>query len=363
MIARTWDALSPKIYKTIMVTSFIGLLVLVVLNPSGTSEPIISDYQPENETNSTSKSNNETSNIAVTPGEGSPNLWDNGIFGLLFVLGAAFAPRITLVFFASISWNVWFLLGVSLFPELTLIFLAVSRGYHHNNYLIILAYCLWKIITLRNAKTRPAEQPNQGRTSLPLFLFDALVPLRQTEAMQLLMAAQDAINLMKRQLAHHQHRISLLEMDPGAISMLTISQLSKLRELMQSRLHQLDQVLSKKAPTESTEFLGQETCVICLTNPSLVLLSPCQHKALCDECFVQWQERDETTCPVCRLPILGHLFCTANYTQRISEDDYNRVGISHTSQELLKLYKHVKENPSELKKLEKCDLKEFEQYM
>ncbi len=58
-----------------------------------------------------------------------PDLWNNGVWGLLFLVGAAIAPRFTLIFFASIDWNIWFFLAVFFVPELTLISLLVFFPY------------------------------------------------------------------------------------------------------------------------------------------------------------------------------------------------------------------------------------------
>ncbi len=113
----------------------------------------------------------------------------------------------------------------------------------------------------------------------------------------------------------------------------------------------------------SSEDVQDMTCVVCLSNPSSVVFDPCQHRSLCDDCFLQWQERDETTCPVCRTPILNYMHDTKKYVQQMSVEEYQRLGVSYTSQELLKLFKHIRDNPAELNKLEQCDRKLIEQYI
>jgi hypothetical protein len=105
-----------------------------------------------------------------------PDLWDHGVQGFLFLLGnrhffdisiikigILVAPRTTLIFFASIPWNVWFLLGVFIFPEYTLIFLAFSRGYHHSNYLLLAMYCLWKLWAIHVIQGAQDSQEARGK--------------------------------------------------------------------------------------------------------------------------------------------------------------------------------------------------------
>ncbi|KAF0294654.1 Mitochondrial ubiquitin ligase activator of nfkb 1-A [Amphibalanus amphitrite] len=45
-------------------------------------------------------------------------------------------------------------------------------------------------------------------------------------------------------------------------------------------------------------------CVVCLTNPREVVVSPCQHVCLCVDCEEQLQQR---SCPVCRRKVTGVL--------------------------------------------------------
>jgi len=360
-----------------LIITGILLFILVLLVHTGFSFPL---PQKEREVDSarqrTSFINTNISNLIYSTssvvGNGSkyPDLWDNGLVGFLFLIAATISPRLTLVLFASIDWNFWFILGVSFFPEFTLIFLAISRGYHHNNYLLLIIYCVWKIWTLNQKPSQRQASTNsssQDAPSIPqqqsFFSLSNLLAsqFQHTELINLLALSQEAISLLKRQVIQLQHRVALLEMDPNVLKHLTSNQLTQLRELMQSRLQSLDTSIhqTKSSYTDSQA----QPCVVCLTVDSCVLLAPCQHKALCDECFCQWQEREETTCPICRTPILSYDFMQGNYVQKISELDYERIGISHTSQELLKLHKYVREHPEELHKLEKCDRKLFEEYM
>eukprot|EP00775_Hariotina_reticulata_P007565 gene7565-7772_t len=55
-------------------------------------------------------------------------------------------------------------------------------------------------------------------------------------------------------------------------------------------------------------------CVVCLDAPRSVLLLPCKHLALCEECSqsLQASSRDKGTgsgscCPVCRVQVLQHI--------------------------------------------------------
>ena len=44
-------------------------------------------------------------------------------------------------------------------------------------------------------------------------------------------------------------------------------------------------------------------------------------------------------------------------------EEYHRQGVYHTSMELAKLYSSVRKDPSLLQRLEKCDVKQFEDFM
>ncbi|CAF1014511.1 unnamed protein product [Adineta steineri] len=53
-----------------------------------------------------------------------------------------------------------------------------------------------------------------------------------------------------------------------------------------------------------TTTTGGDVCCICLTNNSSVILLPCNHKCLCNDC-VDKQEEQLAKCPLCRQDILG----------------------------------------------------------
>jgi len=356
------EVLRAKLKRTFIITVLMGFLVLVVLNPVESEEsvsiqsdiPLSAKLKKED----FSASHHNSTVLKATFASEPPNLWDHGVYAVLFLISAALAPRITLLCFAPIQWTIWFVIGASLFPEFTLIFVAFIRGYHRSNYIILGFYCLWKLLSLHYP---PGAEQITSRTA---SFFELLVrTLRNADAMQLLIATQEGINIMKRQMTHLQHRVSLLEMDPNTVKKLTPSQLVQLRDFMRSRLQSLDLLLSNQEETSSTPPLPQDSCVICLTNAPIVKLDPCQHQCMCEECFFECQEREETTCPLCRTPVLNHTFVTKCYTKLIHEQEYHQLGITTTSEELLKLYKYVRENPSELSKLEKCNRKDFEQYM
>lgn len=52
---------------------------------------------------------------------------------------------------------------------------------------------------------------------------------------------------------------------------------------------------------EETERNGDETCVVCLTNPREVVTLDCGHIAMCSDCVTMLPEPHK--CPVCREPI------------------------------------------------------------
>jgi hypothetical protein len=66
------------------------------------------------------------------------NFWD--VHGLLFSVALLLQPQITLLFFTAVPWSVAFVLCALLFPEVTAISLFFVRGYHYDNYLLLLGY-------------------------------------------------------------------------------------------------------------------------------------------------------------------------------------------------------------------------------
>jgi hypothetical protein len=49
-------------------------------------------------------------------------------------------------------------------------------------------------------------------------------------------------------------------------------------------------------------------CVVCMDAPRSVLLLPCKHLALCEECSESLQAGgNKGACPVCRVPCVQHI--------------------------------------------------------
>lgn len=61
-----------------------------------------------------------------------------------------------------------------------------------------------------------------------------------------------------------------------------------------------------KMPTVRADEMGTH-CLICLTNPSNIVLIPCNHLCICSECFLKYKEnqdaRRSVKCPMCRLEV------------------------------------------------------------
>ena len=61
-----------------------------------------------------------------------------------------------------------------------------------------------------------------------------------------------------------------------------------------------------KMPTVRADEMGTH-CLICLSNPSNIVLIPCNHLCICSECFLKYKENQEARrsvkCPMCRLEV------------------------------------------------------------
>ena len=66
------------------------------------------------------------------------NFWQH--HGLLFLLGCAFFPRITTLFFSAVSFGGWHILGWILAPHLLVAILATSIYWHTNPALCVIAW-------------------------------------------------------------------------------------------------------------------------------------------------------------------------------------------------------------------------------
>ncbi|MEO8099753.1 MAG: hypothetical protein ABI811_18795 [Acidobacteriota bacterium] len=60
--------------------------------------------------------------------------------GLLFLLGCAFFPRITMLFFSGISFGLWYILGWIFAPHLLVAIIATGMYWDTNPVLVILAW-------------------------------------------------------------------------------------------------------------------------------------------------------------------------------------------------------------------------------
>jgi hypothetical protein len=66
------------------------------------------------------------------------NYWD--VHGIFFLLGCAFFPRITTLFFATMSFGFWTLVGWIFAPHLLVAILATSLYWSTNPVLVIFAW-------------------------------------------------------------------------------------------------------------------------------------------------------------------------------------------------------------------------------
>ena len=66
------------------------------------------------------------------------NFWDH--HGLLFLLGCAFFPRITTLFFSAISFGFWYVLGWIFAPHFLVAIIASQLYWDTNPILVIIAW-------------------------------------------------------------------------------------------------------------------------------------------------------------------------------------------------------------------------------
>ena len=63
---------------------------------------------------------------------------------------------------------------------------------------------------------------------------------------------------------------------------------------------------SSDSSNEVQHWDEERLCVICLTQPRNVMLMPCRHAVLCEDCLEILMERNPSACPVCRKRIQNH---------------------------------------------------------
>ena len=64
------------------------------------------------------------------------------------------------------------------------------------------------------------------------------------------------------------------------------------------------QTIVQRMPTKMAEDMGTE-CLICMCNPSNIILVPCNHLCMCGDCFLNLVQlgNKNVQCPVCRYPV------------------------------------------------------------
>ena len=58
---------------------------------------------------------------------------------------------------------------------------------------------------------------------------------------------------------------------------------------------------------DNTKAGNEPTCLICLNNKAIIVLSPCRHKCVCEACFNDINSRRLKKCPICRQNIVGKI--------------------------------------------------------
>lgn len=61
----------------------------------------------------------------------------------------------------------------------------------------------------------------------------------------------------------------------------------------------------RQMPSVKAEEMGTQ-CLLCLSNPSNVVLVPCNHLCMCQECNNRTKQQDglhNVKCPICRKPV------------------------------------------------------------
>jgi hypothetical protein len=78
---------------------------------------------------------------------------------------------------------------------------------------------------------------------------------------------------------------------------------------------------TENLPSSPSDVSDLEHCIICFENPRDIILEPCQHVVVCNDCCTQLVEkRSSPTCPLCRRYIRSVLICT-------QDENNNRVVI------------------------------------
>jgi hypothetical protein len=91
----------------------------------------------------------------------------------------------------------------------------------------------------------------------------------------------------------------------GAILYYKLAKYRQDKQLQESIEKSKNEIL--KMPTVRADEMGTH-CLICLCNPSNIVLIPCNHLCICSECFLKYknsedQQRQGVKCPMCRLDV------------------------------------------------------------
>lgn len=68
-----------------------------------------------------------------------------------------------------------------------------------------------------------------------------------------------------------------------------------------------EKVMVKLGNSYTISFSPKQ-CVVCLTNPRSIVIKPCNHMVLCQECYDTIMQTDGL-CPLCRVPIITGTSC------------------------------------------------------
>ena len=66
-----------------------------------------------------------------------------------------------------------------------------------------------------------------------------------------------------------------------------------------------NQEISLNLPVDgqsSERKFEKHLCILCLTNPTKIILYPCRHKCICEKCYARLKNtpNDIKNCPICR---------------------------------------------------------------
>ena len=86
----------------------------------------------------------------------------------------------------------------------------------------------------------------------------------------------------------------------GYYSYIKYRQLKQLKDSIEKSKMEIHRM-----PTVRAEEMGTY-CLICMCQPSNIVLIPCNHLCICSECFIKYKENNNggtVQCPMCRLDV------------------------------------------------------------